>query len=88
MFLVKPIPPLAPSRHFQAYSSASLEKKSEFLSNLDVSLKHYHSPHLLEATQAAGLSAGQEGSLLCRSKLWAKEESPKSVKTQPRVVML
>lgn len=47
--------PWPPSPLLQAYSSGSLEKNSEFLSNFDVSLKHYHSPHLLKATQAARL---------------------------------
>ena len=35
-----------PSPLLQADSSGSLEKKPEFLSNFDVSLKHYRSPHL------------------------------------------
>lgn len=69
MFLVKPIPPLAPSPHFQAYSSGSLEKNSEFLSNLDVSLQHYHSPHLPKATHAAGLPLPGKGGLLWGSEL-------------------
>lgn len=82
MFLVKPIPPLAPSPHFQAYSSGSLEKSSEFLSNLDVSLQHYRSPHLPKATHAVGLPPPREGRLALGERAWAREESPESAKTQ------
>lgn len=69
MFLVKPLPlSVTPSPHFQAHSSGSLKKTSEFLSHSDVSLKHCGSRSLAAGAEAAGLrvclwdAAGLQGS--------------------------